>query len=286
MEEAGWVTSYCLDEPGFPKILYSAMSLLGIMEHPEYVGREYREYGTDRCEVTVHVGRSEYHPDTRPWRVTTTGFHFADTYQAAARKALRYLCQMYERHIGRLSMRFFPPMDRNRPTWLARMRTVEGPATREEPTVVALTNYLLALDELYDEQAAGLRRCIRRAEEAETRERNLRLQLAEAKVQAAEAEARATAATEALKAAEDRHTIELKEAYLVTRAFRRTPSAAEDQLLLEGIPISSPGKTKRKFSETTPAPPPPTPADNDNAANEEEEPLLLTQRAPAEEPEE
>ena len=48
------------------------------------------------------------------------------------------------------------------------------------------------------------------------------MQLAEAHASAAAAESRETAMLEALKEAEDRHAHQLGEAYLVTRAKRRT----------------------------------------------------------------
>ena len=54
-------------------------------------------------------------------------------------------------------MRFFPSVERNRPTWLARMMTMEGLGMHEsDSTVVAMTRYLLALDEMYDQQVAEL----------------------------------------------------------------------------------------------------------------------------------
>ncbi|MCQ8063992.1 hypothetical protein NP303_24825, partial [Salmonella enterica] len=106
-------------------------------------------------------------PDIQPWNVSATGFRRKDTYQAAARKALRYLCQIYERHIGRTPMRFYPPVKKNRPVWLARVRTLEGRGQREDdPTVLHMAAYLLTLDELYDEQAAKLKQQTRRAEDA------------------------------------------------------------------------------------------------------------------------
>ena len=53
MAEGVWTTSYCLDKEGFPKILYDTMVRLGILDHPEYVSREYEEYGTEWYEVIV-----------------------------------------------------------------------------------------------------------------------------------------------------------------------------------------------------------------------------------------
>jgi hypothetical protein len=88
-----WVSSYCLNTEGFPKILYATLQKLGVRERPEYEGREYMKRGTERCKVTVYIGKSEEFPDiTEFWNVTATGFRFGDTYQVAARKALRHLC--------------------------------------------------------------------------------------------------------------------------------------------------------------------------------------------------
>ena len=180
-----------------------------------------------------------------------------DTYQTIARKALRYMCQIYEEPIARTPMRFFPPFVKNSPIWQDRMQTLEGSGLREDdPTVVFMTKYLLALDEHYDKQARNLRKCIRRAEGAEVQIRRLFVQLAEVKAQATAAESREATAIEALKQAEDRHSQELKKAYLFASARRGTPTIEDDEApILEGIPIAH-GSGKRKCIEAPPAPPP------------------------------
>jgi hypothetical protein len=189
MADEAWTTSYCLNTPGFLKLLYATMTWLGILDHPEYDGREYEEYGTEQCDVISFVETSKEFPDTIPWVVSTTSFCFEDTYQVAARKALRHLCQIYEEQVGRTPMRFFPPFERNSPIWVAWMRTLDGARLREDdPTTVFMFDYLLSLDEQYDKQAASLRECIHRAEEAEKKIRSLEVQLAEAKAQAAKTE--------------------------------------------------------------------------------------------------
>ena len=64
------------------------------------------------------------------------------------------------------------------------------------------------------------------------------MQLAKAHTSAAAAESRETAMSEALKEAEDWHVHQLRVAYLVTRAERRTLAAErQDALILEGISI-------------------------------------------------
>ena len=78
---------------GFPRIRHATLQKLKVKDHPEYEGREYEELGTERCEVTIYIGKSEEFPNlTEAWNVTATGFCFIDTYQVVARKALRYLC--------------------------------------------------------------------------------------------------------------------------------------------------------------------------------------------------
>jgi len=86
------------------------MQKLGIKDRTKYEGREYEEHETERCEVTVYIGKSEDFPNiAEAWSMTVNEFWFADTYQAIARKALRYLCQIYKKPITRTPMRFFPP---------------------------------------------------------------------------------------------------------------------------------------------------------------------------------
>ena len=104
----------------------------------------------------------------------------------------------------------------------------------------------------------------------------LQVQLAEAHASAAVAESRETAMSEALKEAEDRHAHQLGEAYLVTRAKRRTLAAEwQDPLIMEGIPIHPPER-RRTVVAVPPAPPP--------LEVSEVEPLLpLTQPLPREE---
>ena len=162
------------------------MDRLGIYERPEYTSREYEDRGTLRCKMIIYVGRSSRFPVIQPWNVTAMGFCHQDTYQVAARKALRYLCQIYERHIGHTPIRFFPPVKKNHLVWLARVRTLEGRGQCEnDPTVLHMSSYLLTLDELYDEQHSKLKQQIHRAEDAEVMVRKLQVKLAAIEARAA-----------------------------------------------------------------------------------------------------
>ena len=81
--------------------------------------------------------------------------------------------------------------------------------------------------------------------------------------------------SEALKETKDRHVHQLREAYLVTRAKRRTLAAErQDVPILEGIPIHS-LEGRRTDVAVPPAPPP--------SEVSEVEPLIpLTQPLPRE----
>ena len=57
------VSSYCLNVEGFPRILHATLQKLGVKDYPEYEGREYEEHGTEWCEVTVYIGKSEEFPN-------------------------------------------------------------------------------------------------------------------------------------------------------------------------------------------------------------------------------
>ena len=57
-----WVSSYCLNIEGFPRILHATLQKLRVKDRPEYEGRDYEMHGTELCEVTVYIGKSEEFP--------------------------------------------------------------------------------------------------------------------------------------------------------------------------------------------------------------------------------
>jgi hypothetical protein len=248
-------TSFCQNEDGFPKLLRACTVRLGIRSQPEYDGREFVEHGTEKCVVTVYIGSSPHHVE---WSVTAAGHRFKDTCQVVARKALRTLCQLYEEEVADTPLRFFPPFQRDRPVWMARMRALEGQQLLEDDLIVVyLTAYLLTLDAQYDFLARHHRQMIARAEDAEKLNRKLHVDLTIAQARVAALESREAIAVEALKQAKDEHVQKLMEAYLVTRNQRRTlriqepassnlvqPIRAEDPQILEGHPVSIRGDKK------------------------------------------
>jgi hypothetical protein len=72
---------------------------LGIRKKPEYVWKEYRENGMEKCSTAVYLGESRNYPNHPPFQITFIGHRFPDTCQSVARKALKQLCQNYSREI-------------------------------------------------------------------------------------------------------------------------------------------------------------------------------------------
>jgi outer membrane murein-binding lipoprotein Lpp len=152
--ENSWVirTSYCSDEEGFPHLLRSCGLRMGIRKKPEYVWKEYHENGMQKCSMAVYLGESRSYPNHPPFQVTFIGHRFPDTCQSVARKALKQLCQNYSREIFETPLRYFPPTNKNTPTWRKRLQALSGrDPTEDDPTIVYMAGYLHTLDTHYND---------------------------------------------------------------------------------------------------------------------------------------
>jgi hypothetical protein len=130
------------------------------------------------CRVVLSIARSTRYPDIEPWRVTATGFRHQDAYPLAIRKALRYMCRIFEEHLVSTPMRLFPPAIRTQ-VWQDHMRNLERRRNQDDLLYQAIA-YLVALDKLVNEQARFLREQINRAEQAELAVRMHQIQVAQA----------------------------------------------------------------------------------------------------------
>ena len=130
-------SSYCSEVEGFPRVLRSCALRMGIRKKPEYVWTEHFEGGMIRCSMAVYLGESQSYPNQRSFQVTFTGDHFLDACQNVARKALRQLCQNYNKVIIETPLRYFPPSNKNTPTWRKRLQALSGGDPIEnDPTIV------------------------------------------------------------------------------------------------------------------------------------------------------
>jgi hypothetical protein len=64
--ENDWTTTYYNHEEGFPEVLHATTVRLGIPGRPKYVGQEYVEHGTERCEVMVYISVTDKFVEIKP----------------------------------------------------------------------------------------------------------------------------------------------------------------------------------------------------------------------------
>jgi hypothetical protein len=274
MAEDGWTQGVWQEEPGFARLLINSLERLGITERPRCFSREYEQLGTLRCRVVLSVARSNRHTDIEPWRMTAIGFRHRATYPLALRKALRYLCRIYEEHLAPTPMRYFPPAIRT-PVWQARMRNLER-RRHQEDLLYHIVSYLVSLDKLFDDQAKLLREQISRAEQAEVTVRMHQVRVAQAEARIATAISSEVVAHESLRRIQDQRMQEW------TNSGTPAPAIGEAQVLL-GTPLVGWGGT----IEAPPTPPVVTeqpattaevaakPQGNGNPKGEDEDELLI-----------
>jgi uncharacterized coiled-coil protein SlyX len=115
----------------------------------------------------------------------------------ALRKALRYLCWIYEEHLVPTPLRYFPPAIRT-PVWQARMRNLER-RRHQEDLLYHVVAYLVSLDKLFDNQDKHLREQISRFEQAEATVRMHQVRVAQAEARTAAAISSEAVAQESLR---------------------------------------------------------------------------------------
>jgi hypothetical protein len=154
-------------------------------------------------------------------------------------------------------MKYFSPLDRNRPAWEGRVRTLESLASQEDdPIVVAMSGYLLALYEMCDLQHDQVRHMTARAEAVEARWRKARVELAKAEARVAQTESHVIVLEEELLEQDDRHSKLIRGVYLVERAKRKEchPESADPPILKEISLFPVAGSHKRMCESVPPTP--------------------------------
>jgi hypothetical protein len=151
------------------------MLRMGIRKKPEYVWKEYCENGMEKCSMAVYLGESRSYPNHPPFQVTFIGHRFLDTCQSVAQKALKQLCQNYSREIFETPLRYFPPSNKNTPTWRKRLQALSGrDPTEDDRTIVYMAGYLHTLDNHYDDLFSHCTHLNSRVESLEQRVKELK----------------------------------------------------------------------------------------------------------------
>jgi outer membrane murein-binding lipoprotein Lpp len=120
-------------------------------------------------------GRKPKLPKPPPFQVTFIGHRFPETCQSVARKALKQLCQNYSREVFETPLRYFPPSNKNTPTWRKRLQALSGrDPTEDDPTIVYMAGYLHTLDTHYDDLSSHCTHLNSRVESLEQQVKELK----------------------------------------------------------------------------------------------------------------
>ena len=127
--------------------------------------------------MVIYLGESRSYPNHPPFQITATGHHFLNTCQNATLKALRHLCQNYDKEITETPLRYFPPTNKNSPTWRKRLQALSGREHNEDDptvTVIYMARYLHTLDTHFDDLFSHRTRLDSRVENLELQIKKLK----------------------------------------------------------------------------------------------------------------
>jgi outer membrane murein-binding lipoprotein Lpp len=125
--------------------------------------------------MAVYLGESRSYPNHPPFQVTFIRHRFPDTCQSVARKALKQLCQNYSMEIFETPLLYFPPSNKNTPTWRKKLQALSGrDPTEDNPTIVYMAGYLHTLDNHYDDLSSHCTHLNSRVESLEQQVKELK----------------------------------------------------------------------------------------------------------------
>jgi outer membrane murein-binding lipoprotein Lpp len=102
--------------------------------------------------MAVYLDESRNYPNHPPFQINATIHRFLNTYQNAAQKALRQLCQNYSREVSETPLLYSPHSNKNTPAWRKRLQALSGRDPNEDdPTIVYMAGYLHTLVNHYDD---------------------------------------------------------------------------------------------------------------------------------------
>jgi outer membrane murein-binding lipoprotein Lpp len=239
--EGPWVirTSYCSEEEGFPHLLRSCALRMGIRKKPEYVWKEYRENGIEKCSMAVYLGESRSYPKHPPSKSTPPGTASQTLARVLPEKPLNICAKTTTEKSLRPPLRYFPPSNKNTPTWRKRLQALSG----GDPTIVYMAGYLHTLDNHYDDLSSHYTHLNSRVESLEQQVKELKQEKASLQECLDIAEGEEANTREAYRTLKMDYDKKLKKLAPKRKIQKKTTNRG--------------CQTEKKKEKTPPAPPPP-----------------------------
>jgi hypothetical protein len=109
-----WTLVNCIEEGGFPTLLWDTLKDLGYTTYPEYSTREVMTTGQLlHCEVKVKVPMCPTNPAWEEWECKAQGLNLTDTMQKAALDALTTFCGKHLDVVAGTAIKVIPVPERH-----------------------------------------------------------------------------------------------------------------------------------------------------------------------------
>jgi hypothetical protein len=109
VDAQAWTHLNCLEEGGFPALLWGTLKDFGYTAYPEYSARELMTTGQLlRWEVKVKIPMCPAHPTWEEWEVQAQGWKLAGTVQRAALGALTTFCEKHADLVASTAAKVIP----------------------------------------------------------------------------------------------------------------------------------------------------------------------------------
>jgi hypothetical protein len=109
VDAQAWTHLNCLEEGGFPALLWDTLKDLGYNAYPEYSARELMTTGQLlRWEVKVMIPVCPTHPTWGGWEVKAQGWKLVGTVQKAALEALTTFCEKHTDLVASAAAKVIP----------------------------------------------------------------------------------------------------------------------------------------------------------------------------------
>jgi hypothetical protein len=109
VDAQAWTHLNCLEEGGFPALLWDTLKDFGYATYPEYSARELMTTGQLlHWEVRVKIPVCPTHPTWEEWEVKAQGLNLADSMQNAALEALTTFCEKHADLVASTASKVIP----------------------------------------------------------------------------------------------------------------------------------------------------------------------------------
>jgi hypothetical protein len=109
-----WTLVNCIEEGGFPALLWDTLKNLGYTAYPEYSKREIMTTSQlFHCEVKVKIPLCPTNPAWEEWECKAQGLNLANTVQKAALEALTTFCGKHPGVVASTAARVIPLPERH-----------------------------------------------------------------------------------------------------------------------------------------------------------------------------